>query len=583
MAYNDLWAAELRRLSVRCAGRDSETDDLDIVLLRCGLNFCMGLYAKLRSMDDALDTSSLASRRRWKALKVAGAFVFFSILSYRYFRSPTRVESGDHLPSILPIRPESQVVLHYDRGQVHANFEGFSTSRAEDTYWTCAQKYIQGSTTIVERKVLWTKPVAVEAYDRQLLSSSPPVNFSVTEQKRCIGYANIPRFVHSKPSSVKAEQIFFGLASDKARLAIEHSVPANWLYNSSTNLYISLPNSDASDAEAVLLNYFKGLGLRSTHPIRDPLEDEQTLRYARLSASMYELTRKKDMTHIKWFVHLDDDTFITSIDDYSHMLSKYDHTQPVYVGGHSESSSAHWRDGRGAWGGASIAVSRALAEQLSKNWEECAKRMDHTIFGDHKLDAAVAFLQGRSRQNPVIQLEQSLHQLDITGDLNGLIRAGSERWLTLHHFSWHNLFPGNIDKWAQFSRLALASRYLSSQNLYRNILLDYTLETHEDGTTTGMATVLTNGYAITEYFVPLARQDFELAELTWNEENGDHSSALGPYREKLQEGRDKKTYYVIEIKSRQADPSGQAGSSWLYRYDGGEEAGIQDIVVEWME
>ena len=530
------------------------------------------------------ETSSLGNRRRWRLVNTAIGALLIVLFLYSGFQRSAAARFAAKRGRFARVGTptlDSQIPARYNVNTVDIRNRGFTKRQAEDTHWMCAKRFSSSSASVVDRRVLWTK--AVTPNQRRILYSGfEPVEFSLTDDESCLGYTQVPRIVDNRPMTVKPEEIFFGLASDRNRIVIEKSVPANWLHKSNTNLFVSIPKSDADNSETSMKEYFADLGLHSFHPIRDLYHDDQSMRYARLSASMYELTRKQSIHNIKWFVHLDDDTFVTNVQDYARMLSKYNHTEPLYIGAHSESSSAGWRDGRGAWGGASVIVSRALAEQLSRDWEECQKRFGHTIYGDHKLDAAVAYTQQRPRQNPDIRLEKSLHQLDLWGQIDGFLRGGAEVWLTLHHFGWFDIAPG-VDKWDQFTRIALASRFLGSQNLFRNYLLDYSFVDHHNGTVSGKATVLTNGYVVTEYYVPLPKEDLELMEMTWQDNNvGDYHAALGPFRDVLKEGTEKKTYWLIEVKERPLDDRGNRGSTWLYRHDGGDD-GLQDFLVEWME
>lgn len=435
---------------------------------------------------------------------------------------------------------------------------------------------------VKHKVVLWSKGVHPHLHSRlhdgfpayQLEANERPTS-SNGELDRCWVYTDLPRAVHPSPPKLKPRDLIFGVATGTERLLVKNAVTSHWLHGSDTNLYVHIPKTDAADGESRVAETYKDFGLASVSVERDPNDVDQTMQYARLSASMYELTQRSGMEHVQWFIHMDDDTLVTSAQDYARMLEAHDSSKPIYVGAHSESSSTLWRDGRGAWGGASIAVSRALARQLSERWSDCLahERMEHTIYGDHKLDACVAYLQGRTTQQPDMQIEYSLHQLDFFGSIDGILRSGI-KWLTLHHFGWVNLFPypdGPGGTPAKTKKIANSAKVLGTGGLFRNYLLK-----HDDSG----ATILTNGYALTQFLTPLSRHELEMVERTYEQHNpSDYEAAFGPTRDPKQEGTEKKTYFVTDVATREVDGV-VVGSSWRYRH---ERNGVtEDIIVEWM-
>ncbi|CCG83824.1 protein of unknown function [Taphrina deformans PYCC 5710] len=438
----------------------------------------------------------------------------------------------------------------------------------------------QNSDDVHYKVVLKTEAVPPSAR-RQLYGGFPSFQYAPTTTDTLKAAAYSAAAALSTENSVLASgctvytNVIFGVASSKDRLLVPHAVTSHWLGNSSTNLYVHVPAKDVPDAEAVIIDHYKNFGLAHAFVGRESLEVDQTMQYARLSAAMYELTVKNDMKDVLWYVHLDDDTLLTSITDYLRMLDTYDASLPLYVGAHSESISAVARDGRGAWGGASIAISRVLARQLSERWLECTSegRLDHTEFGDHKLDACVAYIQGRTRKQPDMQLENTLHQLDFFGSVDGVLRSGV-KWLTLHHFAWVNLFPypdGPGGTPAKVQKIVNSARILGSDGLFSNFVLKH----DESG-----ATILTNGYAVTRYMVPMTKLELESVERTYMQDKpDDFESALGPTRLPKAEGTEKRTYFVHQVVPRVVKGK-TIGSTWTYRYD---RDGIkEDIIVDWL-
>lgn len=202
--------------------------------------------------------------------------------------------------------------------------------------------------------------------------------------------------------------------------------------------------------------------------------------------------------------------------------------------------------GQGAYGGAGMVLTRALAENVAATWKESeAIRMAH-FAGDYMLSGAIAFTQGRPNRSPNIYYERSFHQNDLHGTAQSLFKAGF-RWITFHHWAWLFIFPG-MDEVAQMKRVYELFGLLDSENVFQNYLLK------QDATET---LILTNGYCITRYSPPLTELEMYrmeyLPEGKGNRFNIDGwGPTHGPYRPERFEGKDKITWFLSSIEPRHA-------------------------------
>jgi hypothetical protein len=99
------------------------------------------------------------------------------------------------------------------------------------------------------------------------------------------------------------------------------------------------------------------------------------LRISRIVSETFRL----GLPNVDWFVMADDDTvFITH--NLVQVLSKYDHTQPFYVGYASESHRENIIFSyEMAFGGAGYAISYPLAKKLTKIQDSCIQRCCNTL------------------------------------------------------------------------------------------------------------------------------------------------------------------------------------------------------------
>lgn len=89
---------------------------------------------------------------------------------------------------------------------------------------------------------------------------------------------------------------------------------------------------------------------------------------------------------------VDDDT-IVNVDNLVAVLSKYDWTEMVYIGGPSESHSANtYFSHTMAFGGGGIAISYPLARAIEEIQDECLERYPRFYGSDDRLHACISEL-----------------------------------------------------------------------------------------------------------------------------------------------------------------------------------------------
>ncbi|VFQ62186.1 unnamed protein product [Cuscuta campestris] len=142
-------------------------------------------------------------------------------------------------------------------------------------------------------------------------------------------------------------------------------------------------------------------------------------------------------TGVRWFVFGDDDTVFFP-ENLVKTLSKYDHGLWYYIGANSESHAQNKFFSYGmAFGGAGFAISYPLAKVLARVLDSCLERYPHLYGSDARIHACLSEL-GIS-----LTLEPGFHQLDVQGNVFGLLAAHPVRPLvSLHHMDvLFSIFP----------------------------------------------------------------------------------------------------------------------------------------------
>ncbi|KQJ97584.1 uncharacterized protein LOC100822043 [Brachypodium distachyon] len=171
----------------------------------------------------------------------------------------------------------------------------------------------------------------------------------------------------------------------------------------------------------------------SKFPYTHGAGSRSALRISRIVSESFRL----GLPGVRWFVMGDDDTVFLP-ENLVHVLSRYDHTQPYYIGSPSESHIQNLIFSYGmAFGGGGFAISRALAEELAKMQDGCLHRYPALYGSDDRIHACMSELGVPLTRHP------GFHQCDLWGDVLGLLGAHPVAPLvTLHHLDFlEPVFP----------------------------------------------------------------------------------------------------------------------------------------------
>ncbi|KAL8645109.1 MAG: hypothetical protein Q9226_007449 [Calogaya cf. arnoldii] len=369
---------------------------------------------------------------------------------------------------------------------------------------------------------------------------------------------------------VDASRIIFGISTTLTRL--DDSIPSllRWLPNTRAKLFvIAIKDDDVPDDSkdryhpadpkdmSDLQDRMHTLGLDVT--IVPPLSrrDFFSQRYFSLVRVIYE--HRQPTT--QWVSLIDDDTFFLSMPSLLGMLSRFDPQQQFYVGALSEDWWSVTRYGMMGFGGAGVFLSIALAEIVNSKYTVCQER-SHTSAGDIRLRECISWYT-RTKLTNILDL----HQIDIHNDLSGIYESGRLP-LSLHH--WKGGGPDG------------KGYPLHTMHLVADICGDCFLQRWQFGNDM----LLTNGFSISTYpGAGLKALDLEMIEETWdhptkvdgsvNENGVDHS--LGPTRPKLQLGKDKVQYRLLDS----ALVDGAVRQWYLKAGVGGDHDSVLELV--WMQ
>ncbi|OVA10913.1 Protein of unknown function DUF604 [Macleaya cordata] len=163
--------------------------------------------------------------------------------------------------------------------------------------------------------------------------------------------------------------------------------------------------------------------------------DRSAIRVARVVLETVWLNH----SDVRWFVFGDDDTVFFP-ENLVKTLSKYDHNQWYYIGSISETFIQNDNDLSSfemGYGGGGFALSYPLAKVLAKVLDSSLERHPHLYGSDARIYSCLAEL------GVGLTHESGFHQVDIRGDLFGLLAAHPlAPLLSLHHMDYVDpIFP----------------------------------------------------------------------------------------------------------------------------------------------
>nr|KAJ0203185.1 hypothetical protein LSAT_V11C500290710 [Lactuca sativa] len=185
-----------------------------------------------------------------------------------------------------------------------------------------------------------------------------------------------------------------------------------------------------------------------------------TIRMARLIRETFNAKNSS----VRWYVMADDDT-IFFLENLVNMLKKYDYEGYYYIGVNSESiiSNSLFSFNMG-FGGAGFALSYPLAEALAKNLDVCLNKYGKLHGSDHILQSCVSDFGVSLTQ------EKGFHQIDMHGDISGLLSAHPQTPLvSLHHLdAVEPLFPA-MNRQQSLNHLMTSAKIDQSRILQQSI------------------------------------------------------------------------------------------------------------------
>ncbi|BGP14020.1 hypothetical protein JCM10213_005605 [Rhodosporidiobolus nylandii] len=237
----------------------------------------------------------------------------------------------------------------------------------------------------------------------------------------------------------------------------------------------------------------------------------------------------------EWFAFIDDDTWFTDPQMLRTMLAGYDWREDHFLGSFSETKGNFEAFGKIAYGGAGMILSRSLVRKMQSRIDECSSRFAHIFGGDGLVSHCAALTLGVPLEQ-VVEEVPALRQMDMKGDASGYLTAGTAPFLTLHHWAgWLDLFPSR-DGFSAIRLLSSAVQAVGGPNFLRRWVFD------------NGAVAVTPGYAITVYRDALTPESLQRTEHTW-----EGHEPRRPAKPKLEEGKEKLTYYLTSVERLSPD------------------------------
>ena len=262
-----------------------------------------------------------------------------------------------------------------------------------------------------------------------------------------------------------------------------------------------------------------------------------------------EKTKNSKPPH--WLAILDDDTFFPSLHPLSQTLAQHDHTRPLWLGALSDDFMAVQAWGFMAYGGAGSFVSLPLARQLAPHLEECITTASVQT-GDGILRDCIY-----SHTRTHLTLVEGLNQHDIKGDASGFFESGVWPVLSLHH--WKSWYSAPVEKMARVARDVCGDCFLMRVRFGAG-------EKDKKKRNKEEESLLSLGYSITSYpGLENGIDDLDLSRVegTWQEAERKEKFAFsyGPVRKKLQEGKEKKSWRLVDVIEDSVDPAAESQST----------------------
>uniref|UniRef100_A0ACD6AG84 Uncharacterized protein n=1 Tax=Avena sativa TaxID=4498 RepID=A0ACD6AG84_AVESA len=241
----------------------------------------------------------------------------------------------------------------------------------------------------------------------------------------------------SFPSPTTMSHVVFGIASSGRTLPKRLPLLRTWLRPPARAfLYLdALPRATSPLPSNIHLRVSRDA---SRFPYTHRRGLPSAVRVARIAKELLLEVDLRQHGSPRWLVLGDDDTAFV-LPNLLHTLSKYDWHEPWYIGARSESVAQNALHAFAmAFGGGGIAISWPFAQRLARVLDSCIIRYPHLYGSDGRIYACLAELGIELTHEP------GFHQIDLRGDISGLLRAHPLAPLvSLHHLDHvYPLYPG---------------------------------------------------------------------------------------------------------------------------------------------
>ena len=312
------------------------------------------------------------------------------------------------------------------------------------------------------------------------------------------------------------ENILFGMATtvDRLRMQLPSLLYSYGYTNASLLVLVPGDTHNVPKHE----KYFRERGLDITLK-SSPLDF--TDRYFGLVEAFTEHIQM-NRPHTSWVSFVDDDTFFVSLGRVGKKLSALDASQKHYIGSLSEASWQVKSWGHMGFGGAGVFVSRPLLTILRVAYRKCLDTGPQP--GDQKLGQCI-----EKFGDTQLTIWNSLYQMDVHGQPDGIFESGREID-TLHHWtSWYH---------KDVVRMGSVSVAAGRNSLLRRWRFGEKIVKEQDGREKRSFWVLTNGFSLVKYTSDAKLGpdvvNFDATEKTWDEDASGYEGRLGPLRPKDQ-------------------------------------------------
>ncbi|KAI3788081.1 hypothetical protein L2E82_00726 [Cichorium intybus] len=264
---------------------------------------------------------------------------------------------------------------------------------------------------------------------------------------------NINYYKNAQTTPINISDIIFGIAGNIKTWDTRKHYIESWWHQNVTRGFLFLDEAP-----------IQHLPWPPTSPPVRVSSDHKDVPYTIRMARVIQETFEAENRNVRWYVMADDDT-IFFLENLVDILKKYDHEGYYYVGMNSEAviSNTLFSFTMG-FGGAGVALSYPLAEALAKNLDVCLNKYRKLHGSDQILQSCV------SDFGVSITQEKGFHQIDLHGDISGLLSAHPQTPLvSLHHLdAVEPLFPA-MDRQQSLNHLMKSAKTDQSRLLQQSI------------------------------------------------------------------------------------------------------------------